>query len=195
MIATTFFSSVSGNTLDVDGVTYGDIGGGGMSASLHIGVLTKPQFSITDPDAFQEAKYTPFLAPIELWTDPGGIVDNTVSITTAPNPALAASGGGLLAGSKYSFSALLGTSVSGNLLSVTVPESGNGIVSAVGGGIGSQPGLREPFGVAHFSTAKYLTVDDNEVLVTAPEEVTVDARGGGIGTKASDLDGSRPFPY
>ena len=194
-VATTFFSSVSGNTLDVDDVTYGDIGGGGMSASLHIGVLTKPQFSITDPDAFQEAKYTPFLAPIELWTDPGGIVDNTVSITTAPNPALAASGGGLLAGSKYSFSALLGTSVSGNLLSVTVPESGNGIVSAVGGGIGSQPGLREPFGVVNFSTAKYLTVDDNEVLVTAPEEVTVDARGGGIGTKASDLDGSRPFPY
>ena len=193
-VATTFFSSVSGNTLDVDGVTYGDIGGGGISASLHIGVLTKPQFSITDPDAFQEAKYTPFLAPIELWTDPGGIVDNTVSITTAPNPALAASGGGL-AGSKYSFSALLGTSVSGNRLSVTVPESGNGIVSAVGGGIGSQPGLTEPFGVVNFSTAKYLTVDDNEVLVTAPEEVTVDARGGGIGTKASGLDGSRPFPY
>lgn len=194
-VATTFFSSVSGNTLDVDDVTYGDIGGGGMSAGLHVGYLTKPQFSITDPDAFQEAKYTSFLAPIELWTDPGGIVDNTVSITTAPNPALAASGGGLLAGSKYSFSALLGTSVSGNLLSVTVPESGNGIVSAVGGGIGSQPGLREPFGVVNFSTAKYLTVDDNEVLVTAPEEVTVDARGGGIGTKASDLDGSRPGPY
>jgi hypothetical protein len=193
-IATTFFSSVSGNTLDVDDVTNGDIGGGGISASLHIGVLTKPQFSITDPDAFQEVKYTQFLAPIELWTDPGGIVDNTVSITTAPNPALAASGGGLLAGSKYSFSALLGTSVSGNLLSVTVPESGNGIVSAVGGGIGSQPGLRELFGVVNFSTAKYLTVDDNEVLVTAPEEVTVDARGGGIGAKASGLDGSRPFP-
>ena len=193
--AITFFSSVSGNTLDVDGVTYGDIGGGGMSASLHIGVLTKPQFSITDPDAFQEAKYTPFLAPIELWTDPGGIVNNTVSITTAPNPALAASGGGLLAGTKYSLSVLVETSVSGNLLSVTVPESGNGIVSAVGGGIGSQPWLTGPFGVAHFSTAKYLTVDDNEVLVTAPEEIDVYARGGGIGTKASGLDGSRPFPY
>lgn len=177
------FSSASGNAVEVTGITTGKVGGGGGAGSFIGKIYQKPQFTVVDEQALLDSKYGIGLGVdlVSLWTDPGGVVDNTVDVTVGAtaNAAVVAMGGGSLLGQKYNFSFQVATTLSRNSVTVDASAATGGVVSAVGGGAGA--GAVSPIELVQFHSIKYASVDDNAVAVTAPATVDVLAAGGGLG--------------
>ena len=192
---TSLFSAVSDNAVEVTGITLGRVGGGGGAGSSVTKLYQKPQFVVVDEQAFQDSKYGSALGIdfVTLWTDPGGVVDNTVNVTTGASDSLAvfAAGGGTFLEGKYSFSLQVGTTLSGNELTVDASAATAGVVSAVGGGAGSSQLI--PLESAQFHNIKYAAIDDNAVDVTAPASVDVFAAGGGVGLLKNAVLGNEKY--
>ena len=176
-------SGLSNNIVTVDGLANGKAAGGGAAASLTTKLLNKPQYTVVDEQALAGAKYLGDALDLNLaslWSDPGGVVDNKVDVTLADTAAaeVLAGGGGLLLGEKYSFTWLLGATVSGNSVEVDAMSATGGNVAAIGGGAGALPIYDDH--ADHLISVKYGAIDDNAILVTAPESVDVTAAGGGL---------------
>ena len=193
-----YASGLSNNIVTVDGLAKGKAAGGGASASFTTKLSNKPQYTVVDEQALAEAKYLGDALDLNLaslWSDPGGVVDNKVDVTLADTAAaeVLAGGGGLLLGEKYSFTWLLGATVSGNSVEVDATSATGGNVTAIGGGAGTIP-IRDDH-ASHLISVKYASIDDNAILVTAPVSVDVTAAGGGLAALQRNLfTGERNSP-